>query len=279
MTPSPRLLLTIDYESWFAPSRRYDFLPPKKRFELDDNFSNQVIDPILEIFADKKVSFYLVGELIDWYPDLPQKILNAGHEVGFHCQIHRRLIDETEIEKDFKASAEWRKKYNVQGYRAPMINTVEGVYPLLEKYNFTYSSSIYAPSGNVVQKGIIQEIPVSTLPLFAKPKSFRAPRNMNLSLVLGGEFPYGSSMMSGMFRKTVFNIIEKELKTGLSPVIFLHPYEIISPSNWPQRFMVDILHNPLLYPFSLNKSKFLKDLLKNFPISTMRDYLNEYSKS
>lgn len=279
MPPSPRLLLTIDYESWFAPSRRYDFLPAQKRFELDDNFCNQVIDPILEIFADKKVSFYLVGELIDWYPDLPQKILSAGHEVGLHCQIHRRLTDINEIEKDFKASAEWRKKYNVQGYRAPMINTVEGVYPLLEKYNFTYSSSVYAPSGNVIQKGKISEVPVSTFPLLSKPKKISAPRNMNLSLVIRGEFPYGSSMMSGLFPKTVFNIIEKELKAGLSPVIFLHPYEIISPQNFTKKFAVDMLYHPLLYPFTLNKSAFLKDLLKNFPTSTMKDYLNEHSKS
>ncbi|MBL8091203.1 MAG: hypothetical protein JNJ43_12790 [Anaerolineales bacterium] len=279
MNPSPRLLLTIDYESWFAPSRRYDFLPPEKRFALDDNFCNQVIDPILEIFDGKKVSFYLVGELIDWYSDLPQKISSAGHEIGLHCQIHRPLTNEAEIEKDFKASAEWRKKYNVQGYRAPMINTIEAVYPLLEKYNFTYSSSIYAPSGNVLQKGKIQEVPVSTLPLLSKPKQFHAPRKMDIPLVIRGEFPYGSSMMSGLFRNIVFNMIEKELKAGLSPVIFLHPYEIISPKNFIKKIAVDMLHHPLLFPFTLNKSAFLKDLLKNFPTSTMKDYLNEYSKS
>lgn len=277
MPPSPRLLLTIDYESWFAPSRRYDFLAPEERFKLDDNFSNQVADGILELFGSAKASFYLVGEMIDWYPDLPKKIFEAGHEVGFHCQIHRRLISEAEIEKDLNASVEWRKKYKVQGYRAPMINTIEGVYPLLEKHNFTYSSSLYAPTGTFLQRGTIHEIPVSTLPLLAKPKSFSAPRNMNLALVLGGEFPYGSSMMSGLFTKTVFNIIEKELKAGLSPVIFLHPYELISPSNWPQRFAIDMLHNPLLYPFTFNKSAFFKDLLKNFSTSTMKDYLNEYN--
>jgi hypothetical protein len=273
MSLTPRLLLTIDYESWFAPSRRYDFLAPEERLKLDANFCNQVADPILEVFDGKKVSFYLVGELIDWYPTLPQKIKAAGHEVGFHCQIHRRLTDPAEIEKDFIASAEWRKKYNVMGYRAPMINTIEAVYPLLEKYNFTYSSSLYAPSGTFLQKEKIYEIPVSTLPLFSKPKKFSAPRNMNLSLVFGGEFPYGSSMMSGLFTKTVFKIIEKELKAGLSPVIFLHPYEIFSPENFTKKFAVDMLHHPLLYPFTLNKFAFLKELLKNFPTSSMQEYL------
>ena len=141
MSPSPRLLLTIDYESWFAPSRRYDFLAPETRYQLDAETSREAIDPILDVFGDSKVTFYLVGEMVGWYPELPEKVSNAGHEVGFHCHIHRKLDDAKEIEKDLIASADWIKKFNVRGYRAPMINTVEEVYPLLANHNFSYSSS------------------------------------------------------------------------------------------------------------------------------------------
>lgn len=275
MTPSPRLLLTIDYESWFAPSRRYDFLPPETRHQLDDGRSRLSIDPILEVFGDSKVTFYLVGEMVGWFPELPEKISSAGHEVGFHCHIHRRLDNAKEIEKDLIASADWIKKYNVRGYRAPMINTVEEVYPLLAKHKFLYSSSQYAPTGITVKKGDVWEIPVSTLPLLNMPTEFNAPRYMNLKLVSGGEFPYGSSFMSGLFRPIVYKIIEREFKAGRSPVIFLHPYEIITPKGYPQNFVVDMIHHPLLFPFTFNKSKFLKDLLKNFPTSTMQDYIKE----
>lgn len=278
MTPSPRLLLTIDYESWFAPSRRYDFLSPETRFNLDEELSRKAIDPILETLGNTKTTFYLVGEMVGWYPELPEKISKSGHEIGFHCHIHRRLNDIREIEKDFGESAEWIKKYNVRGYRAPMINTVEEVYPLLEKHNFWYSTSLYAPTGVTVRKGNIWEIPVSTFPLLGMPKEFNAPRYMNMHLVRGGEFPYGSSFISGLFRNIVFKIIEREFKAGKSPVIFLHPYEIVSPTRWPQRFAVDMLHNPLLYPFTFNKSKFLKELLKEFPTSTMQEYLSEIKK-
>lgn len=275
MTPSPRLLLTIDYESWFAPSRRYDFLPPETRHQLDDGRSRLSIDPILEVFGDSKVTFYLVGEMVGWFPELPEKISSAGHEVGFHCHIHRRLDNAKEIEKDLIASADWIKKYNVRGYRAPMINTVEEVYPLLAKHKFLYSSSQYAPTGITVKKGDVWEIPVSTLPLLNMPTEFNAPRYMNLKLVSGGEFPYGSSFMSGLFRPIVYKIIEREFKAGRSPVIFLHPYEIITPKGYPQNFVVDMIHHPLLFPFTFNKSKFLEDLLKNFPTSTMQDYIKE----
>ena len=275
MSPSPRLLLTIDYESWFAPSRRYDILSPKERRTLDDGYAFGAIEPILEKLKEAKVSFYLVGELVEWHPDLPQKIADAGHEVGFHCQVHRPLTLTADIEHDLRASSVWRSKYNVRGFRAPMINTIEDVYPLLEQNEFSYSSSLYAPTGTLLHKGNIWELPVSTFPLFGRPSNILAPRNMNLPLVIGGEFPYGSSMMSGLFARTVLKIIERELKAGLSPVIFLHPYEIISPERWPARFMRDLLSNPFLYPFTLNKSAFLDDLLHSFPISTIDDFINE----
>jgi hypothetical protein len=275
MSASPRLLLTIDYESWFAPSRKYDFLSPKERHKLDDGFACNVLDPILEKLKDVKTSFYLVGELVDWYPNLPQKIMDAGHEIGFHCQVHRPLTLAADIEHDLRSSIEWRKKYNVRGFRAPMVNTIEDVYPLLEKNDFVYSSSLYAPTGTLLRKGEIWELPVSTYPLFGRPSKIEAPRNMNLPLVLGGEFPYGSSLMSGLFARTVFGIIEKELKAGLSPVIFLHPYEIISPKRWHSGFMRDLSSNPLLYIFTLNKSAFLSDLLGSFPISTVDDFIRE----
>jgi hypothetical protein len=275
MTPSPRLLLTIDYESWFAPSRRYDFLSSSDRRILDDGFTHNALDALLERFKDVNASFYLVGELVEWYPDLPQKISDAGHEVGFHCQVHRPLNTVADIEHDLERSTEWRNKYNVAGFRAPMINTIEDVYPILERNGFSHSSSLYAPAGTLIKKGNIWELPVSTLPLFGHPKIIQAPRRMNLPLLLGGEFPYGSSMMSGLFGPVVFKIIERQLKAGLSPVIFLHPYEIIPPENWPARFGRDLLANPLLYPFTLSKSDFLNDILRSFPISTIEDFLKE----
>ena len=275
MNPSPRLLLTIDYESWFAPSRRYDFISAIERRDLDDGFARSALEPILELLKDVKVSIFLVGELLEWYPDLPQKIFEAGHEIGFHCQVHRPLTTIADIEHDLQTSSAWRTQYKVRGFRAPMINTTEDVYPILERYGFSYSSSLYAPTGTFLRKGNIWELPVSTLPIFGQPLFIRAPRRMNLPLVLGGEFPYGSSMMIGLFTRIVFKIIEKELKAGLSPVIFLHPYEIISPERWPARFARDLLSNPLLYPFTFNKSSFLNDLLRSYPISTIDGFINE----
>src|SRR5829696_7133284 len=154
MPLSPHVLLSIDYEPVFALFRHYDKLTdPEQRRDLDQGFTRDAVDPILDQLGDAKASIYLVGEIAGWYPEVPQKIVAAGHELGLHCHIHRPLKNVDELAQDIRASAHWLKQYNVRGYRAPMVGISEAAYALLEANNFAYSSSIYAPAGVLFQKG------------------------------------------------------------------------------------------------------------------------------
>lgn len=276
MLPAPRILLSIDYEPWFALTRRYDLLSGvEQRKNLDDGFSLNALDPILEMLGSHKASFFLVGEIAEWYPDVPQKIIDAGHELGLHCQIHRPLVDPFELERDLNASANWRNQYQVQGYRAPMVGIREDAYELLEKHGFKYSSSIYAPAGTLLQKGRIWEMPVSSLALLGPASDLSAPRQFSTGLLFGGEVPYGSSFMIGLMPSIILHILERELRAGFSPVIILHPYELVRPQAFIRRMGQDLLAHPLLFPFTMKKGNFLNTLLKNFPVSPLGTYLNE----
>ena len=108
MPLSPRVLLSIDYEPVFALFRHYDKLSDhEQRRNLDAGFTLEAIDPILAQLGDAKASIYLVGEIAGWYPEVPQKIVDAGHELGLHCHIHRPLINVKELAEDLRASAVW----------------------------------------------------------------------------------------------------------------------------------------------------------------------------
>ena len=276
MNPSPRVLLSVDYEPWFALTRRYDKLTDhSQRRALDGGFVLSAINPILEMLGDSKISFYIVGEVAEWYPEIPQKIVAAGHELGLHCQFHRHLHDVNELQADLRDSFSWRQKFHVRGFRTPMITISEEAYPLLQDAGFSYSSSIYAPAGTVLHKDKLLEFPVSTLKLFGPQQEYHAPREYSLRLLFSGEFPYGSSFSVGIFDGLILKIFERELKAGRSPVIFLHPYELISPTNWPARLLPDLIRHPLLWPFTWNKSGFLKTLLRNFPVSPLATYYEE----
>ena len=276
MSPSPRILLSIDYEPWFALVRRYDALVNSiQRRDLDAGFTSIALDTILKKLGNSTASFFLVGEIANWYPEVPQKILDAGHELGLHCQIHRPLVNVEELAADLQAAASWSATYGIRGYRAPMVGISEAAYLLLENAGFKYSSSIYAPAGTLIQKGNIWELPVSTYRFFGRNKSFTAPRGFSLSLLAQGEIPYGSSFSIGLMGPLVFKILEQELQSGLSPVIILHPYELVSPSEWPSRILWDLVRHPLLWPFTWNKGDFLSRILERFPTSSLGAYLDE----
>ncbi|HSG43061.1 MAG TPA: hypothetical protein VLA72_07890, partial [Anaerolineales bacterium] len=214
MSLTPRVLLSIDYEPWFALFRHYDKLTdPDWRRNLDGGFTRHALDPILEQLGDSKASIYLVGEIADWYPEVPEKITSAGHELGLHCHIHRSLKNVDELAQDIHASLSWRKQYNIRGYRAPMVGISEEAYPLLEQNGFAYSSSIYAPANVLLQKGKIWEIPVSTTARNYN-QEYTAPRDFSFRLLLNGEFPYGSSFSIGFLGRRILRIIEQELKRG-----------------------------------------------------------------
>jgi len=275
MSITPRVLLSIDYEPWYALYRRYDSLTSSnQRRDLDGGFVLHALDPILEQLGDSKASIYLVGEIAEWYPEIPQRIVSAGHELGMHCHIHRSLKNVDELAQDIHASSHWRRQYNVRGYRAPMIGINEAAYPMLAENGFKYSSSIYAPTGTLLQKANVWEIPVSTLSLRPRNETYSAPRDFNFKLLFKGEFPYGSSFSIGLMPSLVLKMIERDLKRGVSPSIFLHPYELVRPPAF-KRLTRDLVLNPHLLPFLRDKSGFLKSLLQNFPVSPLGVYLDE----
>ncbi|HLO31588.1 MAG TPA: hypothetical protein VK249_20720 [Anaerolineales bacterium] len=278
MSVTPRVLLSIDYEPVFALFRYYDGLSDSgQRRALDHGFTLHAIDSILEQLGDSKASIYLVGEIAEWYPEVPHKIVSAGHELGLHCHIHRPLVNVRELAEDLRISAPWCREFHVRGYRAPMVGISEAAYHLLGEAGFLYSSSIYAPAGTLLQKGNVWEIPVSTLRLHGKNGTYTAPRDFSLKLLLGGEIPYGSSFSIGLMGKGILKTIEQELKRGLSPVIIFHPYELVSPSA-STRLTRDLILHPLFLPFLRNKSALLAELLCNFPVSPLGTYLDENLK-
>ncbi len=276
MPPSPRILLSIDYEPWFALVRRYDALGTSlQRRDLDAGFTSTALEIILKKLGSSSASFYLVGEIANWYPEVPKKILDAGHELGWHCQVHRPLVNVRELAADIEAAKSWNTTYGIRGYRAPMVGISEAAYLVLEQAGFKYSSSIYAPAGTLIRKGQMWELPVSTYRLFGLKKSFIAPRDFSLGLLAQGEIPYGSSFSIGLMGGLILKILEQELRSGRSPVIILHPYELVSPSDWPSRIAWDLIQHPLLWPFTWNKAGFLSRVLERFPVSSLGAYLDE----
>jgi hypothetical protein len=273
----PRVLISIDYEPWVAMRQReFNYATSEKRMEIDDCYTADSLDELLDILNGKPISIYLLGEIALWYPQVPEKIKASGHELGFHGHFHRTLLDVADLELGLQLSKSWIEKYNVRGFRAPILRINKGAYNVLANAGFHYSSSIYGPTGRLQKIENIWEIPVSTFsPIKKEQVSWWFPRDFSPRLFSQFEFPFGSSMMIGMLGDNINYWIEKELKQGKSPILVLHNYQLVQPDGWPRQMQKSFLWQPWVKLFTISRRRWLEEIISRFPVGTVGGWLDE----
>ena len=107
------------------------------------------IDSILETLdrCDVKITFFIVGDWADKYPDVVKKIYEHGHEIGNHSNTHphvNKLSMDSNIEEIRKASEKLNKitGQEINLYRCPYgeyNNTVISAANKLEYYTIQWS--------------------------------------------------------------------------------------------------------------------------------------------
>ena len=84
-------ILGIDFEDWFHP----ELIQKYNATNRNEPKVVKGIDKILELLRknDTNATFFVVGELLEFKPELLDMILENGHEIGFHTMHHTRLND------------------------------------------------------------------------------------------------------------------------------------------------------------------------------------------
>ncbi|MCV0411892.1 polysaccharide deacetylase family protein [Nitrosarchaeum sp.] len=137
-------IIGIDFEDWFHPHLIKKHLTNEKKIpRIIDG-----IDKILELLrkTDTIATFFVVGELIEFRPEILDKILKNDHEIAFHSMYHDSLTESNEekfnieIEKFAKLTGKRSK-----GFRAPSFSlnySTSWAINVLEKNDYEYDSSI-----------------------------------------------------------------------------------------------------------------------------------------
>lgn len=145
-------ILGIDFEDWFHPQLIQKYLDGKKK----EPIVIRGIDKILDLLRinDRHATFFVVGELLEYKPDLVDKIIGGGHEIGFHTMHHTRLDTIGFKEKfpdELKKFAELTGNRS-KGFRAPTFSlNYESAWliDVLVKHRYTYDSSIMPVKTNM----------------------------------------------------------------------------------------------------------------------------------
>ena len=138
-------ILGIDFEDWFHPE-----LIQKSEFKIEKEPKViEGIHKILELLRKKetKATFFVVGELLEYKPELLDLILENDHEIGFHTMKHDRLDSSISKEKFGAEIKKFTKLTNgkSKGFRAPSfsLNTNSSwVIDVLKENEYIYDSSI-----------------------------------------------------------------------------------------------------------------------------------------
>ncbi len=233
-----------------------------------------------------KATFFTVGDIPTYYPNLIRTIVNEGHEIACHSNAHMPVASQTpeEFRKDLTLNMENLYSAGATeliGYRAPTYSVTKNtpwVFEVLSDLGFVYSSSIL-PAKN---------------PLYGWDGFGEEPKRMRndvwevpVSLREGAFFkvPFSGGVY---FRFLPFYLIQKSFgfhfENKRAVTSYFHPYDIDLKQ---ERFMHPEINNRWIYNQLMyyNRKKVFPRLKKvmdmfNPTIMTYKSYialLNERS--
>ena len=271
-------LLGIDFEEWFHPELIQKVLEnEKKTFQVVKG-----IDKILELLRkhDTYATFFMVGEILEKFPDILDKILENGHEIGFHTMYHSRLDSDNFQEKFSKELDDFARLTNnkSKGFRAPTFSLNEKsswAIDTLEQHGYVYDSSIVPAKTNLYGTPNAPKKPykITSNSLDSdNPKGKIIEFPLMTTKFLGKTVPVGG----GFYLRTLpFSTTKKALRTydeaNIPGVFYIHSWEL-TPEFMP-KIKLSVKNNFITY-HNLDKVVDRMDyLLSNFQFTSFERYL------
>jgi len=233
-------LLGIDFEDWFHPELI------KKNLDKEDPKPTIIngIDKIINLLNkhDTFATFFVVGELLEYKPEILDKILENGHEIGFHTMYHTKL-DSTGFETKFEDELIKFKKLTrgkSKGFRAPTFSLNQSsswTIPILEKNDYLYDSSIVPAKTTMygIENAEIQPYRISSNNL-AKNNSTAKLMEFPLLITkfLGKKIPIGGGFYLRTFPlKITERSISNYEKQNIPATFYIHSWEL-TPELMPK---------------------------------------------
>lgn len=275
-------ILGIDFEDWYHPQIIQKYLDGKKKYPRVIDGLDKVLD-LLRV-TNTFATFFTVGELVEFRPEIIDKIIGAGHEIGFHTMHHTRLdspnykqIFDAEI-KQFKKLTDGRSK----GFRAPTFSLnydTSWAIDTLVQNGYVYDSSImpvktsmygisgaernpYKISSNSIDKndpdGNLLEFPLLVTKFFGK------------TIPAAGGFYLRTLPM-----RITTNAIKNYEKLGIPATFYIHSWEL-TPEFMP-KISMPFKDNFITF-HNINKTfSRMSTLLKNFTFTSFGRYMEKMS--
>ncbi len=165
-----RLILSVDMDEWYHAGRWVNgqqaaAVPDMKalfqRIYGQDRPAGDFVQPtrdLLKLFKqyDVQTTWFILGEIAEWYPDLVREVADHGHEIACHGMHHvdMTVIGETAFAEQLDHALSILEDVTgvrPVGYRAPNLVYDAWATPLLEARGILYDSTV-CPSRSISGK-------------------------------------------------------------------------------------------------------------------------------
>jgi polysaccharide deacetylase family protein (PEP-CTERM system associated) len=222
-------ILTVDVEDWFHVCGHPHYSDPATWAGRETRVEAGV-ERVLALLGGtgSVATFFVLGWIARKSPSLVKRIADAGHEIGCHGDLHRRVFEMTlpGFREDVRAGRDTLQQIvgrPVTSYRAPewsLKSVANPAFAVLVEEGFSLDSSLVAappvgepsnPTRPVTLRtasGPIREVP----PLMGTFFGFRAM--------------WGGGVCARLTREgRIMAAIERSLESGVPPVLYAHPWE------------------------------------------------------
>ncbi len=124
-------------------------LRPSNHFE---DRSKLMAEKVLDLFDQMSIraTIFIVGDLAQKHPEIIEKAVKDGHEIGLHSHKHipLELLNPDEFERELTAAKTLLQGISgqkIDGFRAPtmsLTHKTRWAIPILQRVGFNYSSSV-----------------------------------------------------------------------------------------------------------------------------------------
>ena len=238
------LILFVDLDEWYhcrwatgSSSSRWASV---NDCFLDTYHSDKPVGEILEPTRwildclkehNTKVTFAILGEVAQWYPELVKQIAQEGHNIACHGMHHQdiTLLSRQQFSEELAQARhilEETSGKRVSGFRAPNLIVTEWLPKVLVEQGFAYDSSI-CPASLGKYKG---QSHAPRRPYQVSLNSMCRRGNSGLVEIPVSVFPFlrmpgGQSIMTRILGWTWTSItLDSALRSGPA-CYYMHPYE------------------------------------------------------
>ena len=270
-------LLGIDFEDWFHPELI-------KKYLKEEKFEPKVINgigKILELLRknDTNATFFVVGELLEYEPEILDKILENGHEIAFHTMYHTRLNDFNSKEQFLDELKKFSRLTNnkSKGFRAPTFSldssTSWAIKALVEN-NYIYDSSIVPAKNSMYGHPNAQENPykISSKSIENQDENAKLMEYpLLVTRFLGKKVPAGGGFyLRTLPMRIIKNAIKEYEKKEIPATFYIHSWEL-TPEFMP-RIKLSKKDNFITYHNIEKAYEKMEEIIREFRFTSFLDY-------